>query len=173
MSMHFYWTIIARSLNTTLFNTDKLVSLSSELQHAQSYLDIMQNKFLNDISLFFTIEDELMDCRLLKMTLQPFIENSIKHGFSDVPGNYIMIKAYCCDEDVLIKITDNGKGIPEKKLQMLLTDFPDEEVHLGLKNVDRRLKLTLGEKYGIEILSVPNVQTTVLINIPYIMEEII
>lgn len=162
---------LSELLHYSVTNTEELVPLSSELQHVQSYLDIMQNKFLNDISLFFTIEEDLTNCLLLKMTLQPFIENSIKHGFTDVAGNYIMIKAYRCDEDVLIKITDNGRGIPKEKLKKLLNDSQDNEVHLGLKNVDRRLKLTFGKKYGLEILSVQNVQTTILINIPYIREE--
>jgi len=162
---------LSKLLHYSVANTDALVPLEDELQHTRSYLDIMQNKFLNDISLFMTIEEDVKECRLLKMTLQPFVENSIKHGFSDAPGNYIMIRAYRCDEDVLIKITDNGKGIPEEKLATLLTDSPAGETHLGLKNVDRRLKLTFGENYGIEVISLPNVQTTILINIPYIREE--
>lgn len=166
---------LSELLHYSVANTDQLVPLSCELQHAQSYLDIMQNKFLNDISLFLTIEDEVSNCKLLKMTLQPFIENSIRHGFSDIPGNYILIKAYLCEGDVLIRITDNGKGISAEKLESLLKESPrnDElngESHLGLKNVDRRLKLTFGEKYGLKILSVPNAQTTVLITIPYIQE---
>lgn len=149
----------------------KPVSLSSELQYVQAYLEIMQNKFLNDIELVFTIEDGLLECRMLKMLLQPIVENSIKHGFTDVPGNCIMIKAYRSDDDVLIKIIDNGKGIPEDKLETLLKESADDEIHLGLKNVDRRIKLSYGEQYGINVLSVPLVQTTVLINIPYMPWE--
>lgn len=161
----------SKLLHYSLENSDKLVPLDLELQHVGSYLDIMRNKFLNDISLYLTIEEELINCQMLKMTLQPLVENCIKHAFSDIPGNYVHIKAYRYYEDVQIKIIDNGKGIPKEKLTNLLADSPNNTGHLGLKNVDRRLKLTFGEKYGLKILSVPNVLTTILINIPYIQEE--
>lgn len=166
---------IAGSLSNLLrySTTDigKPVTLSSEIRYVQAYLEIMQNKFLNDIELVYTIEEDLMECRILKMLLQPIVENSIKHGFTDMPGNCIMIKAYRNNNNILIKIIDNGKGIPENKLEILLKDYPEQEEHLGLKNVDRRIKLAYGEQYGLNIFSVPLVQTTVLINIPYILEE--
>lgn len=163
---------IAGSLSQLLLYStvalEKPVPLSAELAHVQAYMDIMQNKFLNDIELVLTIEKGLEHCQVMKVLLQPIVENSIKHGFTDVPGNCIIIKAYRNGDNVIIKIIDNGNGISEALVNRLLTDTPENDTHLGLKNINRRIKLVYGEQFGLQILSVPNVQTTVLITIPYI-----
>ena len=164
---------IAGSLSQLLLYStvalEKPVSLSSELAHVQAYVDIMQNKFLNDIELMSTIEKGLEHCQVMKVLLQPIVENSIKHGFTDVPGNCIIIKAYRNGDNVIIKIVDNGKGISDALINQLLTDTVKNDTHLGLKNINRRIKLVYGEQFGLQIVSVPNVQTTVLITIPYIL----
>lgn len=166
---------IASSLSQLLLystvNLEKPVPLSDELAHVQAYVDIMQNKFLNDIELVLTIEEGLEECRVMKVLLQPIVENSIKHGFTDNPGNCIIIKAFRDEDNIIIKIIDNGNGIPENVINRLLTDAPENEAHLGLKNINRRIKLFYGEQFGLQIISVPKTQTTVLLTIPYISED--
>lgn len=156
-------------LRYSVTDTDKLVTLSDEFEYIRGYLTLIQHKFVNDIQLEIVAEDSILSCMTLKMLMQPIVENSIKHGFKDKPGQYIIIKAYKNEDNIFIKITDNGLGIPPDKLSELLDPSPETaSEHLGLNNINRRLKLTFGNRYGIEISSIPSVHTTVIIEIPYI-----
>lgn len=149
----------------------KTVPLAQELEHVRAYVDIMQNKFLNDIELLLTIDNELQDCMILKVLLQPIVENCIKHGFTDTAGNCIMIKAYRDEDNVIIKVIDNGKGIEDSRANTLLKDTVENENHLGLKNINRRIKLFYGDAFGLQIMSIPKFQTTVILTIPYLSSD--
>ena len=166
---------ITRALSNLLrysaTDIDRFVSLRDETQHVKNYITIMQNKFLNRINLTIDIDEELMECQTLKMLLQPIVENTIRHGLYDNPDNSIMLKAYETDDGLCIKITDNGRGIAPEKLHLLLSSDNDSGQHLGLKNVDRRIKLTFGDDYGLTIHSEQNVYTSVFIDIPRIQKE--
>lgn len=155
-------------LNYSVTNLDRFVTLEQELSNVSDYLEIMQNKFHNHTQLRFDIENCVRQCRMPKMIIQPIVENSIKHGFTDNPGQYIQIKAYEKNDAISISIIDNGKGIPADKLKSILDYSQDDSKHLGLKNVDKRIKLTFGDEYGLKILSIPHVYTAVIINIPKI-----
>ena len=155
-------------LRYSVTDTDKLVLLKNEFEYIKGYMTLMQHKFVNDIHLEIMADDSVLNCMTLKMLLQPIAENSLKHGFTDKPGQFIIIKAYRSDNKVLIKIADNGLGIAPDKLKNILNPDFDSSSHLGLNNVNRRLKLTFGNEYGISISSIPCIQTSVLIEIPYI-----
>lgn len=159
---------LAMLLRYSVTDTDKLVLLKNEFEYIKGYMTLMQHKFVNDIHLEIMADDSVLNCMTLKMLLQPIAENSLKHGFTDKPGQFIIIKAYRNDNKVLIKFTDNGLGIAPDKLKNILNPDFDSSSHLGLNNVNRRLKLTFGNEYGISISSIPCIQTSVLIEIPYI-----
>lgn len=159
---------LAMLLRYSVTDTDKLVLLKNEFEYIKGYMTLMQHKFVNDIHLEIMADDSVLNCMTLKMLLQPIAENSLKHGFTDKTGQFIIIKAYRNDNKVLIKITDNGLGIAPDKLKNILNPDFDSLSHLGLNNVNRRLKLTFGNEYGISISSIPCIQTSVLIEIPYI-----
>lgn len=149
----------------------KPVPLNEELEHVRAYVDIMQNKFLNDIELQLMIDPELQDCMVLKVLLQPIVENSIKHGFRDTAGNYILIKAYRDEDNVILKVIDNGKGIEKERADNILIETPENTKHLGLQNINRRIKLFYGDAFGLQIISIPKVQTTIILTIPYLSAE--
>ena len=159
---------LAMLLRYSVTDTDKLVLLEKEFEYLKGYMTLMQHKFVNDIHLEIMADDSVLNCMTLKMLLQPVVENSLKHGFTDKPGQFILIKAYRSDNKVFIKITDNGVGIAPDKLKNLLHPDSGNTSHLGLNNVNRRIKLTFGSEYGISISSIPFVQTSVMIEIPYI-----
>ena len=159
---------LAMLLRYSVTETDKLVLLEKEFEYLKGYMTLMQHKFVNDIHLEIMADDSVLSCMTLKMLLQPVVENSIKHGFTDKPGQFILIKAYRSDNKVFIKITDNGVGIAPDKLKNLFHPDSGNASHLGLNNVNRRIKLTFGNEYGISISSIPFVQTSVMIEIPYI-----
>ncbi len=159
---------LAMLLRYSVTDTDKLVLLEKEFEYLKGYMTLMQHKFVNDIHLEIMADDSVLSCMTLKMLLQPVVENSIKHGFTDKPGQFILIKAYRSENKVFIKITDNGVGIAPDKLKNLFHPDSGNASHLGLNNVNRRIKLTFGNEYGISISSIPFVQTSVMIEIPYI-----
>ncbi len=156
-------------LRYSVTNIDKLVTLQDEISYIKSYVNVVQGKLLNPIRLIINIDDNLLRCLTVKMCLQPIVENSIKHGFSDEVDKYIMIKALVSESGLTIKIIDNGKGIAPDKLTGILKT--KNNAHIGLVNVNNRIKLIFGKEYGLSITSIPHVQTTVLINIPYIEDE--
>ena len=153
-------------LSYSVTNLDRYVTLEQELSNVSDYLDIMQNKFSNHTELRFDIENCIRRCMMPKMIIQPIVENSIKHGFTDNPGQYIQIKAREKNNCISISVIDNGKGIPEDKLKTILDYSYDDPKRLGIKNVDKRIKLTFGDEFGLKILSIPFVYTAVIINIP-------
>lgn len=159
---------LSELLQYSVDSTDSLVPLADEIQYIKNYVQIMQHKFLNKINLVINIEEDLSRCLMLKMTLQPIVENSLKHGLRDVPNEYIMIKAYRSETGVSIKIIDNGVGIEPDILNNLLKSPDENSSHIGLNNINRRIKLTFGEEYGISIYSTVGIQTTVIIDIPYL-----
>lgn len=147
-----------------------LVPIENEIDYIRNYLEIMQIKFLGGIKVAYDVEPDLTKCLTLKMILQPVVENCIKHALTGAENEYILIKVCRPDDDIEIKIIDNGKGIPPEKLGTLLDPESHNAGHLGLSNVNQRIKLSFGDKYGLSIFSVPKVQTAVIIKIPFITE---
>lgn len=159
---------LSELLQYSVVNTDSLVTLADEIQYIKNYTSVMQCKFLNQINLVINIEEDLYNCLTLKMILQPIVENALKHGFTDRPEEYIVIKAYRSEVGVSIKIIDNGSGIEPDVLKKLLNTTDEINSHIGLNNVNRRIKLTFGDDYGLSIYSTLGIQTTVIIDIPYL-----
>ena len=167
---------VAESLIKLLqYSTDPtpgLVTLADELSYIKNYILLMQHKFFNNIEIVYDIDESLLSCYTIKMLLQPVVENSIKYAFDDSEGYYILIKMQKLEDNrIEIRIVDNGKGIPKETLNKILKPEFTESGHLGLSNLEKRIKLTFGEEYGISLFSVLGMQTTVIIEIPYIDEN--
>lgn len=159
-------------LNYSVNKSDSLVTVSEELDCVKNYVAIMQAKFLNNINLVLDVEPEVLSCLTLRMVLQPIVENSIKYGLCDRADNYIVIKGYRNDDDVVLKVLDNGNGIEPDRLKSIMAGLKENGgQHLGLRNVHKRLQLTFGPKYGIHIYSIPSLQTTVTITFPQLTKE--
>lgn len=138
-------------------------TLDNELRHAEHYLNIQNKRFDRKISLIIDVPNELLNTKVIKIFLQPIIENSIYHGFipkKDNTDNEIVILVY--QEDFLyIEITDNGLGIPPEKLDILLSDSSN----FALTNINDRLKLFYGSDCGLSVKSQYGEYTTVIIKI--------
>lgn len=157
-------------LQYSVNDSSSLVSIECEIDYIKNYLKIMQAKYLGCIHVAYDIEPGLEKCKTIKMTLQPIVENCIKHALTGSENEYILIKVCRPDDDIEIKIIDNGRGISPDKLAEITNFENQSSKHLGLANVNKRIKLTFGEKYGLSILSVPDIQTAVIIKIPFIQE---
>jgi two-component system sensor histidine kinase YesM len=163
----------------TISKIDKLVTLDEELANLDNYLVIQNYRFGDRISMIEIFDDcdrSIGSHLIPKLILQPFIENSIIHGLEEKVGpGLIKIIFSITEELLLITIEDDGVGISEIKLKELnynlntLSSLKEEENTRGgiaIKNVNNRIKLLFGEKFGIKIRSIKNFGTSVDIVLP-------
>ena len=136
-----------------------IIPLSREIQLADSYIKLMKMRYNNNFDVTWHIDSTLSDRRILKFILQPLLENSITHGFSNIGSNQIITISVSKHNDYMtISIEDNGIGIPEEKLKHIQnklekTDMETTENHIGLVNVNMRIRILYGEMYGISLES--------------------
>lgn len=149
----------------------EIIPLNEEIKSIIDYLNIQKLRYSDIFDFDIEIEDSIKTCKILKLTIQPLVENAIYHGLKQ-KGSFgrIRIKAIKKGELVLIKVSDDGVGIQEHKLQQILSAVPREsdKAYFGLSNVNERLKLYFGNSYGLRIKSKVNVGTEVAITIPYV-----
>lgn len=159
-------------LRTSLSNKNRIISLEEELHYVKNYLDIQKVMLEDRIEIEFDIDDGVLKYSIPKLILQPIVENSIVHGMSNMTDiGVIVISAYK-DSNLTIKVSDNGCGIDKNILLRLLNDEIKEEysnnnhTRIGIKSVNKRIKILYGENYGLKIYSEKNIGTTVEIILP-------
>jgi two-component system sensor histidine kinase YesM len=145
------------------------VKLSQELKYIGQYVDIQSSRFGGKIKLHINIPDSMMAYTILKLMLQPLVENAIIHGLGPLDhGGTIEIKGKETEDFLVIEVEDNGIGMAPERKEMLLKG----EGGVGLRNVERRIKLTYGERYGVRIQSEHYVGTIVTILLPKQMKTL-
>lgn len=154
-----------------------MLPLSEELNMIYYYVQVQNLGRAKNFQLETHIPNELRGCKLLRMTLQPFVENAVIHGFSDWRDDgTITISAREENEQLVIEILDNGIGILPTELESLLADTQKhnsrEHVnHYGIYNVSRRIKNKFGNQYGVDLCSEVGSYTQATIRIPIIKEN--
>lgn len=156
------------------------VSLWDELQNIHVYLKIMQFRFGERFEFRSLFEDklELIQSEIPKLTLQPIVENAILHGLQDFnSGGVISLRIERTGELIFLYIQDNGCGIPSDKLKQINDRLNTSETDsasrhgIALYNINRRIKLSYGKKYGLNVYSTQGQGTTVAICLPFIHFE--
>lgn len=111
--------------------------------------------------------------RLPKLTLQPLLENAIQYALEPTIGtSRIVVRAELENEGLLITVEDDGPGMPQDTLMQLRSgDMKAKGKGIGLLNIDERIKIAFGERYGIRIDSAPGTGTRVIIVLPREEEE--
>lgn len=162
--------------------TKEYVRLKEEIEYIGNYILLMNIRYDYEIRLNIQIPPELMEYEVLKMMLQPAVENAIYYGIEPLGQNgEITIRGYSDEENTSIEIIDNGMGMDgeslEKVRQALTSDIPvDMRLEkkgngIGLKNVNERIKLFYGNKYGIEITSIKGSFTKLTIRLPGVSQS--
>ncbi len=148
------------------------VTVRQELDFLDSYVTIEKIRYIELFDVEITVDDpSLYDARIIKLTLQPIVENSIFSGIepSGKPG-LIQIHVFTREQVLYISVRDNGVGISEENIARMLTDTSRVTKHymsgIGLPNVDRRIKLVYGEQYGLHIESQVGFYTCVTVSLP-------
>lgn len=143
---------ISKYYRLSLKNSEFMITLRDEIEHLKLYVAISNKRFRKHIEFEYDVPEELMDTKILKMLIQPIVENSVLHGFNDTDGeeqNNIFLVAYTRGDYVYIEVMDNGVGIDEEKLKVLLD--PEHNDRIGLANTEKRIKLYYGNNCGIKI----------------------
>jgi Predicted signal transduction protein with a C-terminal ATPase domain len=164
-------------LHVSMGNGNDLITLREEVEYLQSYINVQKYRYFDEFDVTFNIQEEIMECRILKFILQPLVENSIIHGLEPMKGHgEIVVKAYREQDDIKIFVTDNGVGIQEEQIKEINSNNHNTSSRrfssIGIRNVDERLKLNFGEQYGIHITSIPNMFTTIELTIPCQMGQV-
>lgn len=147
-----------------------IISLKRELNIAASYLKIMQTRYYNTFSFRIDIPEELMENSILRLTLQPILENAIYHGFKDhLPGGEILISSEVIQNTVYLYVEDNGTGMEPELAASLLTDTGASGSKEGftIRNVHNRLELYYGTGYGLKVESQLGQGTRITVTVPH------
>ncbi len=163
---------MVNSLSTFFRNSlnrgEDIISLRSELIQARSYLEIQQIRYSDILTWQISVPEEIQDCTVPKLILQPLIENALYHGIKNRRGRgLIEITGSEEGDDLLIRVRDNGAGMTPEQLALLQSgSFEEHHSGLGLKNVHQRIRLYCGDPYGLSFSSVPGEGTTVTVRLP-------
>jgi two-component system sensor histidine kinase YesM len=152
---------------------DEKITLRDELSHITSYLVIQKLRYRDILSYEIDVPEELMEYRIIKIVLQPLVENALYHGIKNTRlMGKVRIQGRELEDQIVLIVDDNGVGMSEEKLAELQQLFTSE-YHLGtssssygLRNVNQRLKLEYGDNYRLRITSVLGKGTRVIIKIP-------
>jgi two-component system sensor histidine kinase YesM len=161
-------------LETSMNKGDDEISFKEELELIKAYMFIQNVRYNDAFLLKINIPEEILNFKVLKFILQPIVENSIIHGFKNLKAeNIISIKAEKAESYIKLTINDNGQGIEDKILQKIINDVEANDIKkkyssIGLKNIADRIKLKYGNQYTLEIESLRDEGTTVLLTLPII-----
>jgi len=168
-------------LRFSLNKGSEYCQVTQEVLHAQHYASIQQIRYPDQFDITFHISPELESQWMLKLLLQPLIENAIIHGIlgKRSKGWITVIAQHTADEHIHFTIEDSGQGMAQEQLDALLQqiELPLDQTRkpehsYGLRNVNQRLKLHYGEASGLQIHSVEGGGTTVSFMIPFIEKEV-
>lgn len=153
-----------------------IVTLEDEFEHMNKYLMLQKLRFGDQFRVTFEIDDDLLSMSILRLTLQPIVENAILHGLEGKTGErLVQICAQTFDNELWIYVEDNGIGMDSQQtdvMNALLRDNPRTMLdsptrdRVGIYNVNSRIKLYYGNKYGIHIMSTPDEGTIVKLVLP-------
>ncbi len=146
----------------------EFITLEQELEHIESYLAIQKIRYGEKLDYSIDADPSLLSCRIIKIIIQPVVENAIYHGIKKLPGTgFIDIKVREQNGNICITVEDDGVGMDEETALHLVrkTDNSTGGSGIGLANVDQRIKLYYGEEYGVKIESVEFEGTKVTLTI--------
>ncbi|WP_256760974.1 sensor histidine kinase [Cohnella sp. WQ 127256] len=169
--------MLSEMFRYSISSGEQIVYLQEELRQVVRYVEIQQIRYDDKFSLIVSIPEPLLRYQIPKLTLQPIIENAIYHGLEMIPGEgRIEISGYETDEYTIIEVTDNGQGIPLSDLASIQQHLQIEETnsvmdHIGLVNVQERIKLHYGSHCGITLSSELGKGTKVTYRLPKLEKE--
>jgi len=160
----------AALMRYSIYYGSTVVPLGTDIEYINDYLMLQKLRYNRRLTYSIDIPDELQECLIPKLLLQPIVENSLSHGLVDVI--HITIRADFRADMLIISVEDNGKGIDSQNLQLLRESLEKDSIykeHIGLYNSHRVIKLLYGNRYGLEINSCHG--TLITVRLPFVLES--
>lgn len=166
---------LAKLFRISISRGHELITIKDEINHVKNYLVIQSFRYREQFSYSFEVDEKLETFLCNKITLQPLVENAIYHGIDrlvDEGEIKITVKEAEDDQnDILMIVEDNGVGMSEEQCRKILCKERSDSSGIGVKNVNDRLKIYFGEKYGLTVKSELDVGTVMTARIPKIAKE--
>lgn len=172
-------TSLSALMDASIGRGDKFISVREEFEYVEHYLSIMKKRYENRFDFIKTVECGVEEIKIPRLLIQPLIENAVYHGVKKRLGNVtVSLSAGTEDGKLIIVVMDNGVGIGAKVLSEINSRLKidndtyfkqvhsGERKHVGIDNVNRRIKLLYGDKYGLRIESTEGEYTRIAVEIP-------
>lgn len=166
-------------LDISIGRDDRLITIEEEFMYIDKYISLLKRRFEDKITLNKEVDPQVLYVKIPRLLIQPLIENAVYHGVENNRGKGIItLVANITDDLITIDVIDNGNGIPADELVKLNNGLKmDNNTYfkslssknsksIGIENVNRRIKLYYGEKYGLTIESKVNIYTKVSVTLP-------
>jgi two-component system sensor histidine kinase YesM len=162
---------LSEILRISLDNGQQIITIQEEIRNARLYIEILQLRYEGKIEVLWDIEEEVLVHSIVKLSLQPIIENAVYHGIKPLrEAGRIKITVKKVDSMVYIEVKDNGMGMSMEEVDRLNRDMSEkyimQEGHIGIRNVNQRLKLLMGDEAGLKVESDENHGTSVIFRLP-------
>ena len=163
-------TSLGTLLTISMNRQAEFIPVSEELNNLKCYINIQKVRYGSAFEIDYTVAEEIMDRRIMKLVLQPLVENSIMHNMGKVSELRVHVLGWLEDGNIKLVIRDNGCGIPPEKVEHILTTQLEARSSffrgIGVKNVHSRILLKYGAPYGLSVESEVGRGTQVTILLP-------
>lgn len=167
---------LAKLFRISLNKGNEEILLKKEMEHVKNYLIIQSMRYADKFTFEIRVEPEVEKCRIIKLILQPIVENCIYHGIKKKRGSgHIIIRAFHSEPNLILQVKDDGCGMSRETCEKMLSyEIEQENISgsgIGVKNVNERIQLRFGKEYGLHYDSEEGKGTTVTYTLPYCTEE--
>jgi two-component system sensor histidine kinase YesM len=160
---------LGRFYKLSLSRGEDIVSIGNEIEHVKTYVKIQNMRFNNNINLEINFPEELLGYSIVKIVLQPIVENAILHGIleKDDEKGTIQIEGFLENNTIRINVKDDGIGMNDSRIREILSGESTLEPHgYGVHNINERLRLNYGNEYGLTFVSEEGKYTIATVRIP-------
>lgn len=147
-----------------------LIPVANELEQAKAYMDIQKAKYTDRLDVLYEIDPEILRYEMVKLILQPFLENVLKHAWTG-DRVHIRVTGRLANDGIEFRIIDDGVGMTREKLGRIAQSDGGTDAGYGIRNVRQRIELHYGKPYGLSIYSKPGIGTSVTIFIPRMLRN--
>lgn len=154
-----------------------IVDLKEEIEYVRSYIELQKLRYNNAFDVIISIDSSAYKLGVLKLTIQPIVENAIAHGMGEMQaGGHIVIEGQLSEGKLVLRISDNGKGMDETKVSEVTASLTknqdqDKSGSIGLSNVHQRNCILFGDDYGLKIYSELGKGTKIEVSLPVMSKE--
>lgn len=163
---------LAAFFRNALSTSGYLITINDEIKYTKDYINILYLRYRDLFDVKWDIDPSILSCTIIKLCLQPIIENAVYHGFKPKSGKgTLTISGFRSGEKIVLTVADDGIGINETQLAEINSKlksgtYSEDGSHIGIANVNSRLKILFGEEYGISLDSQEGIGTTTSITLP-------